>query len=119
MTVLWEPGVAGLFVFPALVIYPPLQKSPGSKFLPSRWIAERYDRWPDQSLHSTSGMPAAPAGENAAFAGKSRLLTRIADRKGYPCLTSKKKRVYVVTYRHSGGELFEKSPQRRPNVNNL
>ena len=39
--------------------------------------------------------------------------------RGYPASTSKKKRVCVVTYRHSGGELFENSLRPRSNVNNL
>jgi hypothetical protein len=39
--------------------------------------------------------------------------------QGYPVPTIKKKRVCVVTYRHSGGQLFENSIPPRSNVNNL
>jgi hypothetical protein len=39
--------------------------------------------------------------------------------QGYPVPTIKKKRVCVVTYRHSGGQLFENSFPPRSNVNNL
>jgi hypothetical protein len=38
---------------------------------------------------------------------------------GYPISTSKKKRVCVVTYRHSGYELLKNSLSPRSNVNNL
>jgi hypothetical protein len=39
--------------------------------------------------------------------------------RGYPVPTSKKKRVCVVTYRHSGHLLFENSVLPRSNVNDL
>jgi hypothetical protein len=39
--------------------------------------------------------------------------------QGYPLPMSKKKRACVVTYRHSGEELFEKSSLPYSNVNNL
>ena len=39
--------------------------------------------------------------------------------QGYPVSTSKKKRVCVVTYRHSGDWLFENSIPLSSNVNNL
>jgi hypothetical protein len=39
--------------------------------------------------------------------------------QGYPIPTIKKKRVCVVTYRHSGVPLFENSFPPRSNVNNL
>jgi len=39
--------------------------------------------------------------------------------QGYPIPTSKKKRVCVVTYRHSGGQLFENSLPPHANVNDL
>jgi hypothetical protein len=39
--------------------------------------------------------------------------------QGYPVPTSKKKRVYVVTYRHSGEHLSENSVLPRSNVNDL
>jgi hypothetical protein len=39
--------------------------------------------------------------------------------KGYPVPTSKKKRVCVVTYRHSGDLLFENTIPLGSNVNNL
>jgi hypothetical protein len=39
--------------------------------------------------------------------------------QGYPVPTIKKKRACVVTYQHSGGQLFEKSFPPRSNVNNL
>jgi hypothetical protein len=39
--------------------------------------------------------------------------------QGYPIPTIKKKRACVVTYRHSGGQLFENSFPPRSNVNNL
>jgi hypothetical protein len=49
----------------------------------------------------------------------SRAICRIASCEGYPSLTSKKKRVCVVTYRHSDSGLFENSLPPRPNLNNL
>jgi len=39
--------------------------------------------------------------------------------QGYPLPTNKKKRVCVVTYQHSGEELFENSSPRYRRVNNL
>jgi hypothetical protein len=39
--------------------------------------------------------------------------------EGYPSSMSKKKRVCVVTYRHSDGVLFENSPWPAPNMTNL
>jgi hypothetical protein len=39
--------------------------------------------------------------------------------KGYPVQTSKKKRACVVTYRHSGEQLFEISLSASSNVTNL
>jgi len=39
--------------------------------------------------------------------------------QGYPLPTSKEKRVCVVTYQHSGEELFENSSPPYPYVNNL
>jgi hypothetical protein len=39
--------------------------------------------------------------------------------KGYPVSMSKKKRVCVVTYRHSGDQRFENTFPRDPKVNNL
>jgi hypothetical protein len=39
--------------------------------------------------------------------------------QGYPLPTSKKKRACVVTYRHSGEQLFENSFLPRSNINNL
>jgi hypothetical protein len=39
--------------------------------------------------------------------------------EGYPQSTSKKKRVCIVTYRHSDAGLFENSLRPLPNVNDL
>jgi hypothetical protein len=47
----------------------------------------------------------------------ARRCTRLP--QGYPVPTSKKKRVYVVTYRHSGEHLSENSVLPRSNVNDL
>jgi hypothetical protein len=65
-------------------------------------------------------MKLMPAIDRAAF----EIATAIARAhpkalQGYPLATSKKKRVCVVTYRHSGDKLFENSYPPRSNVNKL
>ena len=54
------------------------------------------------------------AKETVAIARRNRTMPQ-----GYPVLMSKKKRVCVVTYQHSGSELFENSLRPRRNINNL
>jgi hypothetical protein len=57
--------------------------------------------------------------EDIALGKIARQIYRIASSEGYPSSMSKKKRVCVVTYRHSDSGLFENSLPPRPNLNNL
>jgi hypothetical protein len=59
---------------------------------------------------------------------QSRILLKLQSRlresahgrfRGYPLPTSKKKRACVVTYRHSGEQLFKNSVLPRPIINDL
>jgi hypothetical protein len=59
----------------------------------------------------------APAGQPADEPQSQTAVSR--SDQGYPSLMSKKKRVCVATYQHSGGVWFENSVWPRPNMTNL
>jgi hypothetical protein len=69
-------------------------------------------------------MMAATVGQQSLIRRAFEIATATASQhstglKGYPVATSKKKRACVVTYRHSGEQLFEKSLPPHANVNIL
>jgi hypothetical protein len=102
-----KPGTAGLFLFVSV-----LHRGPRSKFLRIGVSAGPISE--GGLANSPWPLRIDPAALKTDDRGRATTAPQ-----GYPVPMSKKKRVCVVTYQHSGDKLFENSCPPRSNVNKL